>query len=86
MVVNCVRNTVINGKLTDAEMTAFNQEVTNKIYTFLKMGLFSDDLEDAAMFMGLMNLNYPHGGDDPKLDKSFLDALKRWQANFTWIR
>jgi hypothetical protein len=38
--VNCVRNTVIedyhsDGKLSDAEMKAFNQEVANKVYTFL---------------------------------------------------
>ena len=41
MAVNCVRNTVIEddhagGKLDDAEMKAFNQEVANKSDRFLQ--------------------------------------------------
>ena len=40
MTINCVRNTILEryhlqGKLSDADMKAFNKEVVNRIYTFL---------------------------------------------------
>ena len=40
MTINCVRNTILeryhmDGKLSDADMKAFNKQVVNRIYTFL---------------------------------------------------
>jgi hypothetical protein len=40
MTINCVRNTILEhhhqqGKLSDADMKAFNKQVVNRIYTFL---------------------------------------------------
>ena len=55
MAVNCVRNTCIEayhaqGKLTDAEMKAFNKEVADRIYTFLEV-LFARPKEEWRAFL-----------------------------------
>jgi hypothetical protein len=80
MAVNCVRNTVIedchaDGKLSDAEMKGLNQEVANKIYTFLHY-LFSDSPHDQAAFLSAMGMMYPSNWDQPKLDASFVESVK----------
>ena len=80
MAVNCVRNTVIEdyhaaGKLDNREMKAFNQEVTNKIYTFLQF-LFVKPDEDREAFMNAMGMMYPSNWDQPKADRDFLETVK----------
>jgi hypothetical protein len=80
MAVNCVRNTVIedyhaNGKLDDSEMKAFNQEVANKIYTFLQF-LLHKPAEDREAFLSAMSTMYPSNWDQPKLDRDFLETVK----------
>lgn len=79
MAVNCVRNTVIedyhsDGKLSDAEMKALNQEVANKIYTFLHY-LFSNSSEDQEAFLNAMGMMYPSNWDQPKLDADFVKSV-----------
>jgi len=79
MAVNCVRNTVIEdyhsaGKLSDAEMKALNQEVANKIYTFLHY-LFNESREDQEAFLLAMGMMYPSGWDKPKLDADFVETV-----------
>jgi hypothetical protein len=78
--VNCVRNTVIEdyhaqGKLNDSEMKAFNQEVANKIYTFLHFLLNKPD-EDRDAFLGAMGMMYPSNWDQPKIDRNFAEVVK----------
>jgi hypothetical protein len=80
MAVNCVRNTVIEdyhaeGKLNDTEMKAFNQEVANKIYTFLRF-LLDKPIEEREAFLGAMGMMYPSNWDQPKMDKSFVKVVK----------
>ena len=80
MAVNCVRNTVIEryhaaGKIDDSEMKAFNQEVANKIYTFLHY-LFAKPDEDRDVFLRAMGAMYPRNWDKPKLDREFTEAVK----------
>jgi hypothetical protein len=80
MAVNCVRNTVIedyhaHGKLDDSEMKAFNQEVANKIYTFLQFLLVKPD-EDRDLFLSAMGAMYPKNWDQPKADRDFLETVK----------
>jgi len=80
MTVNCVRNTVIEnyhaaGKLDDLEMMAFNQEVANKIYTFLQFLLVKPD-EDRDAFLNAMGAMYPKNWDQPKLDRDFMETVK----------
>jgi hypothetical protein len=81
--VNCVRNTVIedyhaDGKLSDAEMKAFNQEVANKIFTFLHY-LFEKPREDEEAFLSAMGMMYPSRWDEPKLDTDFVRAVNLWK-------
>jgi hypothetical protein len=80
MAVNCVRNTVIEnyhaaGKLDDAEMKAFNQEVANKIYTFLHYWFVKPDV-DRDTFQRAMGAMYPKNWDQPKIDRDFVEAVK----------
>jgi len=53
MTVNCIRNTVIEnyharGSLSQADMKAFNEEVSNKLYTFLRIMFKGTDEEKRA--------------------------------------
>ena len=80
MAVNCVRNTVIedyhaDGKLSDAEMKALNQEVANKIYTFVHY-LFSDSNDEQEAFLSAMGSMYPSNWDQPKLDSDFVESVR----------
>ena len=80
MAVNCVRNTVIEnyhaaGRLDDSEMKAFNQEVANKIYTFLHYLFVKPDVDRDA-FQRAMGAMYPKNWDQPKLDRDFVEAVK----------
>lgn len=86
MALHCVRNTVIEdyhaqGKISDAEMKAFNIEVVNKIYTFLQITqnpkhskerdlVFKDEDNIPAFF------HLPYGWNNPVLHKGFMKALK----------
>lgn len=77
--VNCVRNTIIedfhsDGKLSDTEMKALNQEVTDKIYTFLYY-LFEKPGEDQEAFLSAMGMMFPSNWDKPKLDADFVKAV-----------
>ena len=84
MTVNCVRNTIIedyhaDGKLSDDEMMAFNKDVHNKIYTFLKNWLGSKG-DDLAGFFEAMSLLLPSDWDKAKIDTELsqgINALKR---------
>ena len=79
MALHCVRNTVVEdyhaqGKLSDAEMKAFNKEVVNKIYSFLQI-VHNPAYEQEKDFM--MTLLYkPNHWDAPVFDKQFCEALK----------
>jgi hypothetical protein len=79
MAVNCVRNTVIedyhsHGKLSNAEMKTLNQEVANKIYTFLHY-LFNHSSEDREAFLEAMAVMYPSNWHQPTLDADFVKAV-----------
>jgi hypothetical protein len=83
MAVNCVRNTVIEdyhaqGKLDDTEMTTFNREVANKIYTFLTY-VFNKSDEDNAAFLGAASMMYPTDWDQPKIDRGLSQAAKLYK-------
>jgi hypothetical protein len=80
MAVNCVRNTVIEdyhaqGKLSNAEMMAFNREVANKIYTFLTY-MIAKPTEDWDDFLGAMSWMYPRKWDQPRIDPDFAAVMK----------
>jgi hypothetical protein len=80
MAVNCVRNTVIEdfhaaGKIDDSEMKVFNQEVADKLYTFLHYMFVKSD-EDRDIFLRAMGPMYPKNWDKPKIDRDFVEAVK----------
>ena len=80
MAVNCVRNTVIEdfhaaGKIDDTEMKVFNQEVADKLYTFLHYMFVKPD-EDRDIFLRAMGPMYPKNWDQPKIDRDFVEAVK----------
>jgi len=87
MTVNCVRNTVIEdyhaqGKLDDSEMKAFNQEVADKIYTFLHY-LHNKPIADSQAFLLAMGVMYPSNWDQPKIDRRFAQAAKFFKKKGT---
>lgn len=58
MTVNCVRNTCLEtfhaqGKLTDADMKAFNQQAASRIYTFIEM-VFNRPKDEGQAFLNRM--------------------------------
>ena len=83
MAVNCVRYTVIEsyhtaGKISEAEMMAFNKEVVDRIYTFLTLYFAETDESSKLEFVNRMNKNYPTGWDSPKLDPNLAATYHTW--------
>jgi len=84
--LHCVRNTIIEkyhgeGKISDAEMMAFNKEVVNKIYTFLQIIRHPKfKKEESIAFKQFGNLpsfyHKPTNWDAPTLDKAVISAIK----------
>ena len=80
MAVNCVRNTVIEGyhargSLSQEDMKAFNKEVANKLYTFLRF-MFKGTEEEQEALLEATGLMYPSGWDKPVIDTSIKGAVK----------
>lgn len=74
MTVNCVRNTVIEeyhgrGSISQEEMKEFNKEVSDNIYTFLKIMLTGSPEQKSALFE-MTGLLYPSNWDEPNLDNN----------------
>ena len=79
----CVRNTIIEdyhsrGYLSQDQMKAFNKEVSDKIYTFLKFFLSGSEEEAGVLLDSSMPL-FPYDWDDPVLDGDILDAMKAYR-------
>jgi hypothetical protein len=79
MALQCVRNTVIEdyhseGKIDDSEMMAFNKEVVNKIYTFLRFYFGSMPTEETSKFMAMNSMFLPNW-DKPTLDKDMMAGV-----------
>ena len=77
---NCVRNTVIEGyhargSLSQEDMKQFNQEVANKLYTFLRI-LFNGSPNQTEALFKTLALLYPHNWDKPVIDKDLDKAIK----------
>lgn len=80
MAVKCVRNTIIEdyhaaGKLTEREMEAFNKQVANKLYTFLKY-LLAPPSPERDRFLRNAEKLYPHDWDEPQMDHSSISVPK----------
>ena len=79
----CVRNTVIEdyhslGNLSQEQMKAFNKEVANKVYTFLRL-LLSGSSEDLDALMATSLPFYPLDWDEPVLDDDMMSEVKAFK-------
>lgn len=80
MSVICVRNTVIEdyharGSLSQDDMKAFNQEVANKIYTFLVFLMDRPEVE-RDRFIDMAVMFFPSNWDEPHLDADLMEAFE----------
>ncbi len=80
MAVNCVRNTIIEdyharGSLSQEDMKAFNKEVANKLYTFLRF-LLKGSPEEREALLKVASLFYPSEWDQPVMDTEIKGAIK----------
>jgi hypothetical protein len=76
----CVRNTIIEkyhaeGKLSDAEMKVFNQEVASKLYSALHFLLEGTPAEKQAVLRLLAEWRLPQW-DAPEINESFQHAIE----------
>ena len=76
----CVRNTVIEkyhaeGKLSDPEMKAFNQEVASKLYSALHYLLEGTPQEQQAVVRLLAEWRLP-SWDAPQINESFRKTVE----------
>jgi hypothetical protein len=75
LVFNCVRDTFLEDihsgeeKFGNQEMKKLMREITNKVYTFLK-------LQNDPNFFSLMAQKYPDTWDKAELDNEFIEALR----------
>ena|ERR1022692_197843 len=80
MAVACVRNTVIenyhaDGKISDAEMKAFNKEVVNRLYTVLCV-LHDPELKAGQPgVLRYLDMYYPTNWDQPRLDANLVGGV-----------
>jgi hypothetical protein len=82
----CVRDTVLedyhsgNGTVIgNKEMKIFMKQVVNKIYTFLKLSMFSGTLTSQE-FLASMQWMIPLEWDKPRMDPSFRKGIKQWKS------
>ena len=77
MTVTCVRNTCIEDfhsrpqGLSDADMRLFNQQVSSKVYTFLRYLLGEDPAMRERLLAGVEHL-FPANWDEPSLDRGLV--------------
>ncbi len=79
MSVNCVRKTVLDdylleGKLSESEVSTLMSETTDKLFTFLTYLLDRSEI-DKQTFLEIMNRSYPEGWPQPKLAGVFEEAV-----------
>ncbi len=77
----CVRNTVIEdyhaaGKLSDAEMKAFNIEVANKLFTALSIMVDPRFKGDQEAFNDFLAYIFPYNWNRPVFDEGMWNSLR----------
>lgn len=83
MSVTCVRNTIIeryhaDGKLDDADMEAFNRQVADRIYTFLRYLL--SNARDASDLVEALRHYLPTDWDPPQRAAAIDTAVEAYRA------
>ena len=77
---NCMKDSVIEAchqqkQVSDSELTVFNQQLSDRIYTFLTY-LLTKPTEEYAVMMEAMLRNYPEGWSQPALDQQLANAVQ----------
>jgi len=80
MAFNCVRNTVIEdyhrrGSLSPEDLKTFNKQVTDKLYTYLRI-LFNGSPEEQAALLKACNQSFPFDWDKPVLDRDLDETIR----------
>ncbi|WP_062267395.1 hypothetical protein [Endozoicomonas arenosclerae] len=78
---NCTRNSVMDDALkakaiTSEQMEAFNQQMSNRIYTFLTY-LLNKPAEEYSVMIDELSKNYPEAWALPDLDQSLIQAVAK---------
>ncbi|AMO55128.1 hypothetical protein [Endozoicomonas montiporae] len=78
---NCTRESELNeslkqGKLSQEQLDSFNQQMSNKLYTFLTY-LLSKPANEYSVMMAELAKHFPDGWDAPELDQSFLQYTRQ---------
>ena len=73
---NCIRQSVIEecqkkGQINDQQLSQFNKEMSDRIYTFLTY-LLQKPAEEYTVMMEAMAKHYPEGWDQPELSQLIL--------------
>ena len=82
---NCINKSIIetsnnNKEITDDQMTAFNKQLSDKIYTFLSY-LLTKTPSEYSLMMDAMTKNYPENWPLPCLDEQLLKGINSLSSN-----
>ena len=80
MAFNCVRSTVIEdfhrrGSLSPEDLKAFNKQVADKLYTYLRI-LFHGSPEEQAALLKVCTTSFPFDWDKPALDRELDETIR----------
>lgn len=87
---NCMNGSIIQAchqqkNISDTELTTFNHQLSDRIYTFL-IYLLSKPSNEYAFMMEAMLENYPENWDQPVLDQQLLNSIKGLEKEATSIK
>ncbi|UYM17547.1 hypothetical protein [Endozoicomonas euniceicola] len=74
---NCTRESELHeslkqGKLSQEQLNSFNQQMSNKLYTFLTY-LLNKPADEYSVMMEALAKHFPDNWETPELDQSFLN-------------
>ncbi|WP_422132460.1 MULTISPECIES: hypothetical protein [unclassified Endozoicomonas] len=78
---NCTRNSVLEEAektraISEEQMTQFNHQMSNRIYTFLTY-LLNKPAEEYSIMIAELSKNYPEAWALPDLDQSLINAVAK---------
>ncbi|MET4693074.1 hypothetical protein [Endozoicomonas lisbonensis] len=73
---NCTRESELDeslkqGKLSQEQLNSFNQQMSNKLYTFLTY-LLNKPADEYSVMMEALAKHFPENWETPELDQSFM--------------
>ena len=82
---NCTRESELDsslqeGKLSQETLNAFNQQMSNKLYTFLTY-LLNKPADEYSVMMEALTKHFPENWAAPELDAGFMKFVKNDSAS-----